>query len=122
MKAVRKDKRDDFRWFGLFDWRHDFTRSNKYWRYESEEEFLNSICAKHRENYLKGRVKKEANWKLTKRYQRHLRMTLIKLKKIEDAKNKALRKRYITKKLDNTVIPAELFALMEVVHISELEK
>lgn len=116
-------KRRLTRWFGEFDWRNDYSRANQYWRFETEEELLASMSAKHRQNYLDYRAIRRAKWEASKRYQRCLRITRIRLKKLEKEKQSLLNKRYKKLKLDDGMIPAEAVASIHMaIFLNEVTK
>lgn len=100
--------------FGEFDWRTTFAFSNKYYRFDTEQDYLDSLSDTHKKNYLENRAKRVAKWETHKMRQRALRVT----KKRMDTEDRKLRelkaKRFKAMSLNNTEIPAEVIALITI--------
>ena len=101
------------RLWGEFDWRRDYSYGGKRTdRFETEEDYINSLSFKHRQNYLETRAKRKAMWEQNIWYQRSLRITKIMLEKLNKQRLKMLRNRYRPKKLSDVEIPAEANVLI----------
>lgn len=104
--------------WGRFNPLKDWSKHNKYYRFQTEEELLASLTSSQRAYYLLKRDVREAAWYAGKMYQHSLKMTLktLRVEERKERKRLALRKkRYYNTSIAQIEIPAEMSALFDIV-------